>query len=270
MKKMLIMGLLAGVMFGGSAGVSWYLRKMKEEQAAAPGETSPQATFSPSNRQNSGNSVAANANSTPAVSPLRPVVPPPFNPEADGTVQLAANLSRQLEAVRNREQHLNTRQKQLDLIYQDVRNERTVLDGMRKQVAEEAAALEKSLSAIEQKFQDLQQQRESTKDQLNNMKRQTTEFDVLESERIRQLATMVEGMPPENAAKLLQHMADSGSLDTAVKILAGMKERSAAKVLAEIPDPSIATQLFDKLRGLKKPGPPPSSSSTTSKPPVKW
>jgi len=268
MKKLLILGALAGLMFGGSAGVSWYLRNLKDGKPTNAGGTNASPALQAERLTPS--DVSANGSSTAsAPNPLRPVTPPPFNPEADGTIQLAANLSRQMEAVRAREQHLNVRQKQLELIQQDTRSERVVLDGLRRQVADEAAALEKSMAVIEQRFQDLQQQREQAKEHLSSIRKQTTEFDQLEAERIRQLATMVEGMPPENAARLIQHMADSGSLDTAVKILAAMKERSAAKVLSEIQDPSIATQLFDRVRGLKKPAPPPSSSSS-SRSPVKW
>jgi flagellar motility protein MotE (MotC chaperone) len=39
-------------------------------------------------------------------------------------------------------------------------------------------------------------------------------------------------------------------------VLSQMKERQAARVLAEMPDPALAAQLLDKMRTLKRPAPP--------------
>ena len=59
-----------------------------------------------------------------------------------------------------------------------------------------------------------------------------TELEGDEKDNIKKMAGMYDSMPPEGAAKILQEMSDSGSMDTAVKLLAMMKERQAAKVLA--------------------------------------
>jgi flagellar motility protein MotE (MotC chaperone) len=83
-----------------------------------------------------------------------------------------------------------------------------------------------------------------------------SDYDSQEKERIKQVASMYDSMEPASAAKILQTLSDSGNLDTAVKILASMRERQAARVLAELGDPTLAAQLVDKLRGLKKPAEP--------------
>ena len=50
-------------------------------------------------------------------------------------------------------------------------------------------------------------------------------------------------------------MADSGRMDTAVRILSQMKDRQAAQVLAAIGDPALAAQLTDKVRLLRRAAP---------------
>ena len=92
-------------------------------------------------------------------------------------------------------------------------------------------------------------------DQVKEIKRSMTEFEGVEQERVKQMAAMYDAMAPENAAKIMQQLADTGQIETAVKVLATMKERQAARVLAELPDPSMAATLLDKMRTLKKPSP---------------
>ena len=48
-------------------------------------------------------------------------------------------------------------------------------------------------------------------------------------------------------------MVDSGKMDTAVKILATMRERQAARILALLEDRTMAVQVLDRLKGLKRP-----------------
>ena len=59
--------------------------------------------------------------------------------------------------------------------------------------------------------------------------------------------------------RFVQQMADGGKMETAVKLLGLMKERQAAKVLAELSTASaegagLAAQLLEKMKGFKRPG----------------
>jgi flagellar motility protein MotE (MotC chaperone) len=58
-------------------------------------------------------------------------------------------------------------------------------------------------------------------------------------------------MEAEKAAPMSQEMVDNGKLDMAVKIMSNMKDRQAAKVLAQLPSQSIAVQIVERLKGLK-------------------
>lgn len=87
------------------------------------------------------------------------------------------------------------------------------------------------------------------------IQKKQADLDAIERKNIDKMAAMYDTMAPESAAKIVQQMADSGKLDTAVKILAQMKDRQAARVLAELTDVTLAAQLLDKLRLFKRTAP---------------
>jgi flagellar motility protein MotE (MotC chaperone) len=170
-------------------------------------------------------------------------------------VQLAAKLREQEEALRRREVQFSIRQKQLEIIHQDIRTERTTIDQLRKQVDDETKALNDKAAALEKKAMELDMQRQQSANQTNDLRRTMAEYETVESDRVKQMAAMYDTMPPENAAKILQNLIDTGTSDIAVKILSSMKERQAARVLAEFRDPATAAQLLERLKGLKRPAP---------------
>ena len=79
-------------------------------------------------------------------------------------------------------------------------------------------------------------------------------IDIAQSEdkNLLKMAAVYDAMPPENAAKIMQQLADTGKMETAVKLLSQMKETKAAKVLAEMSDPALAAQMTEKVRGVKR------------------
>jgi flagellar motility protein MotE (MotC chaperone) len=83
------------------------------------------------------------------------------------------------------------------------------------------------------------------------MQGQLIEMDKAESANVQKIAEKINLMQPEAAAKLIQQLADTGKMDTAVKMLGDMKDRQAAKILSEMTDPGLAAQLVDKLKSLR-------------------
>ncbi len=142
-----------------------------------------------------------------------------------------------LSAVRDREARVERRAAQIDIILRDLQVERDSVEALIKQVALELKMATVRNTELESKATDLEKRK--------------VELDVSERKNIERIAGMYDSMAPESAAPILRQMADSGRMDTAVKILAQMKERQAARVLAELGDPALAAQLLDRLRGFK-------------------
>ena len=252
MKKMLVFGLTAVVLFGLSATASWFLRQQKKPQGeheAAHGEPAPADAEAPHKSSMDGLAEFSAA----GTGRERPAARPPFTVGAEEAVQLANSLRDRLGSVREREARLAARQKQFELIYKDIQAERGAIDELRKQVSAEGKAVESQLTALEQKHAELEQQQQKTTTQLSDLEKNVVQLEGLEQGNLKKIADMYDSMAPESAAKILQQLAETGKMDTAVKMLGLMKERQAAKVLAELSDPALAAQLLDKLKDLKRP-----------------
>jgi flagellar motility protein MotE (MotC chaperone) len=245
MKKLLVMVTVISVLFGISAGASWYLRHSQAAAGDHGDGTEP---------------IAEKAQKSPANQPLhsspptelRPAVRPSMSAEVDSAAQLANNLRTQSDALRAREQQFATRQKSLELICQDIRGERVAMDDLRKQLNEDLKGMTERIEALERKAGDVDQKRKQLSDQNKELNQSMVRVEDSEKASIKRLATVYDSMDADSAAQHLQQMADTGKMDTAVKILSAMRERQAAKVLAQFPDRTTVVQLLEKMKSVDR------------------
>ena len=80
-----------------------------------------------------------------------------------------------------------------------------------------------------------------------------------ETANLKKMVGVVDSMPPEDTAKILQELVEQGKIDAVVAVLDTMKPRQSAKVLSAITenDPILAADLVDRLKKLKKAATPP-------------
>jgi flagellar motility protein MotE (MotC chaperone) len=256
MKKLLLIGVTALLLFSISAAVSWYLRQSK----LAAGEPEGGAEDSPAAHSDSLAKTRSRASGSTALAEepaKRVAVKPPSTEGVVEAVQLATSLRDRQASLRERENQLAMRQKQLELVYKDIRGERSAIDELRKQISDELKALKEQMGVVEQQHTELDQERQKVSQEMTDWQKNKVELEGAEWKNIDKMAKLYGSMPPENAAQILKRLADTGRMDTAVKLLGQMQERQAAKVLAELPEPDLAAQLLEKLRGLKRPAPTP-------------
>jgi flagellar motility protein MotE (MotC chaperone) len=243
MSRMIKFFSIAVVLFSVAAAASWYLQ----------GQQSP-----PENEETPAKHTAerphgkAAGHDAPAP---RLLARTSSSPDADRFTQLAATLQAQQEALKNREQHVVVREKQLDLIHEDIKKDQKKLDAVRKEVEEELQLVQEKLDLLEKRTGEGAKDREKTEAQLNELRQATLEVTDLESKNLKQVAGIYDKMDPEAAAQNIQQMTEKGGLDTAVTILANMRERQAANLLGELSklDAGIAAQVFERMRYLKTP-----------------
>jgi len=250
MKRIFAVFVVGCMLFSMSAGVSWFLQQKQEkaaesEEAASLGALKPGKNIKPF--------AGSQAESAPVKGPFRPALRAPASAQTEEVAQMASSLRSQIEAVKGREQQLSTRQKNLELIHQDMRKERETIADLQKQVQGEMKALQDRMSSLETKSAQVTQEREKVTEQVKEAKKSITEFDIAETSRIKQMAAIYDTMEPASAAEILMQMVDSGKRDMAVKILATMRERQSARILSLLPDRAAAVDLLDKMKGLKRP-----------------
>jgi flagellar motility protein MotE (MotC chaperone) len=244
MKKMLMVFVVGVALFGLSAAASWYLQRDENHGTSEP-------------------AAAEKVKATPVSLPTMPVTDATSraavrpNPAPENVVQLAASMQKQQESLRQREQQLAVRQKNLDLVYQDLKTERKSLDEVRLQINEEMKALADKMEQLERKAAELDRQHDKIAEKTQDIKGRMLELDKTEQSNFKRFGTIYDTMPAEKAGETLQHLVDSGKIDTAVSILAGMRERQAANVLASIQDrdPDVVVHLLERLKTMKKPAP---------------
>jgi len=241
MKNVLVFGLVGTLLFAKSASISLYLNRKGDGESPAKEAKGKEGT-----KAGKAHDEGVSAEDT------RPVIRTSVTPETENVAVLAKSLEERRRALKEREEVLAGRQKQLELVYQDIRSERADLDELRKKIAEEMKEVNKKLSSVEGRFGELEQQRNAVNKNVTELEKRQTELEGSERKNINRMADTFNSMQADQAARILQQMADSGRMDTAVKLLGEMKERQAAKVLAEFSDTSLAAQLLDKLRGLKR------------------
>jgi hypothetical protein len=126
MKKLSLLTLVALLAFGAGAYVSWKWQTQETPPADVSPSAQPPASTAKTHSDDSQTQSRTAVGST-----------------AEETTQLAASLRGKMAAVREKEQQLAARQKQLELIYQDIRSERAKMEDYHKRIHSELEAAEK-------------------------------------------------------------------------------------------------------------------------------
>lgn len=214
MKNFIILGLTALLLFSISAALSMWLN-----QGRYASETSP------------------STEKTKKTSEKEKEAPEPRGKSEHKTeTGLGGADTASLQALKSREARLERRGEEINIIMKDILSERDALDNLIRQIALELRTAEGKVSDLEVRAAELEKKK--------------IEFDAAERKNIERIASLLDAMAPESAASTLKQMADSGKLDVAAKVLALMKERNAARVMAEL-DPVLSAQLVDRIRLLK-------------------
>lgn len=216
LRSIIQMGLVALVLFAVSAALSVWLNQSKTPETDGKDRESAKS--------------AAPKDEKPAEKAAQPKAK-----EKDEKSGPEAPAVGAVADVRAREERLERRQAQMDLVLRDLQTERDAVDNLTRRVTEasrDAAAAAREAAA-------------------NPPAAKLPDPNTADPAAIKRMAAMYDNMTPESAALILKQMADSGKLDTAVRILAEMQPRAASRVLAEI-EPTLAAQLLEKMRTLKR------------------
>lgn len=249
MKNLLILGLASVVLFVGAAGLmTIYLAQTKTPTAENKDDRKDDKKGKDDKAIKEPEKPKAK---TPDKEPSK---------DDDPATKLALKLER--EAIRNRELRLEKRQSQLELILQDIRAERDAADKLNKDAAAELKKQEELRARLEE-------QRKLDEEAKKVFGKGGSGFgvgsgaplppkpsdlpDPNEKKNIEKMAVMFESMAPETAAKIAQQMADSGKMGTVVKVLLQMRERSAGRLIEQIPDTALAGQLLEAFGKAKRP-----------------
>jgi chromosome segregation ATPase len=244
MKNILLTCFAAVVLFSLSAALSLYLqnpapKKTGEAKETAKGEEKAKEKMTPTKAEESPTSLAeTKTTATPS----------------EQLTKTLTSVKRREEALKEREQDAQERERRLDIIKEDVRQERAVLDSLRKQFTEEMQKLKdegvrikEKQDSLANKIRGLKEQEAEAEKSREKARHEQVSLEKDESANVARMAILWESMPSDKVAELAKGMASSGGVDRAAKILNHMKTSKSAKAIAEITDVRAATEILDKM-----------------------
>jgi flagellar motility protein MotE (MotC chaperone) len=236
--------VLAVILFSAAASASWYLQ-MKQGTEGELGKSGDEKPAKVAAEKVKGGAGETSSN--------RPLIRPGAIGDPERVAQVAASLQQQQDSIKNREQQVIVREKQMDLIHAEIVKEQKKLEGIKKEIQTELALVQEKMDLLEKKSAEVEKKRNQLSVQTQELDNMRTEVNGLEANNVRKLATIYDKMDPEAAAQGIEQMIEKGKLDMAVLILCNMSQRQAAGLLSEVSkaDPGVAVQLMDRMRYYK-------------------
>lgn len=239
MKNFVLLGLVSLLLFAVAAGLSVWLQQSKTKEVAE--DKSADKAVKKGLKEDS---------EKPADKPKSQPTPVP---PKDDTLGVAAELKDERAALKRREIRFEKEKAQQALVIEDLRGFREEVERLGKKVAdEEKLAVARATPSDPPPAATPLTPPTSPPTFAQGRPMTPPKADPNEQKNTERLAVMYEAMPPETAAKLFQEMADGGKMENAVKILLNMRERQAGKVIAEVPDRTLAAQLVDRMLEYKR------------------
>lgn len=246
MWRMIMLFSVVIILFGVAAGASWYLQAQQKDH-----ETPHVAE---EKKKSNSNVNAVKPSVGEGVTP-KSLIRSPSSPDTERLAAMATSLQSQQELLKAREQQIAVREKQMDIIHEEIKKEQKRLDAIKKKIDEEMLALNEKIEHLERRAADNKVERTAITSAKQDVEQMTLRVDELEWMNIKAQVKTFDKMDPETANMLLVQMVDAGKLDTAAKILANVEKRQAAAIFAEMSknEPKLSAQIVERILQIKSP-----------------
>lgn len=283
MKNLMMMGMVGAIIFGASAGGSWFLHNKKaathdtaadehgdehaedahhaEKKPADDAHGSkahaPEAAADHTEKPGHGDHGAAEAPKSAAdqLRPLEHALPGSIRPRPVSVEELlrySLGLKSREESIVGREKDLERKQSQVNIALTDIQGEQHELDGLRRQVKDQIGAVDNLLAKLAEERLKLESDKAKASEDLKKYDSVKKDDDVAQRDNVKKMSGWFQGMEPEKAADLLKGLANEGKMELAVQLLANFEEREASKVLAAIDDTTLTVELAEAFRTFKR------------------
>lgn len=242
MRNILIAIVTSLLLFGLSAGTSFYINRPLEIEGAdkepAVEIANPDEPFS-----------------EPPIEKMEPQLPVALRPDQALTIDAVKQMA---EAAAKRQQQLDEYEKQLkkeeqrvQLLFEDLKREKKELTAFSEGIEGKIRALDE----MTLKLQEVASKVENDKKELKSLEKKHG-VDSVKRDELQSKVDTVKGwfssLEAQQAADILVDKANQGDLEFAASLLHSMQDRQKAKILHAINDPTLVNQLIDSLAIKKK------------------
>jgi vacuolar-type H+-ATPase subunit I/STV1 len=249
MKRLIVVGLVGVILFGVSAGISWYvvLPRLAETTEEEPEQDKTLVDGPPAMPGN----IDENDKLDAMPVALRPEIPV----TVEAVTELAQSIMKKEGSLIESEKRLKKEEKRIGLLFEDLKQERDELTAFSQRVDAKVLEAREAVELLKMESQTLLDQ----KNALSALEKKTgkTSDDVQEDEldgRVEILKGWFAKLDPEVAASYLKEFANQGDLKLAAKLIDSLEERQIAKILAVLNDPPLVAQIVEAFTKNKEVG----------------
>lgn len=242
MVKSFLVSMFAILVFTLGAAGAWFYMQMQLEAgsddegvpvAVAPAEASPIPQFND------------------ADAPLPAVVRgPQLDPDELYRIETATAAQRnKLREYEDRIREQKSRIKAADI---DTKAAQREVEGAASHVNKMLHAAETTLQEVRTELENLKKEAAEIQKRKDELQKVEDEVGVDAAANIKNFAEFMQSMPAEKSAAMIQNMSDSGKMDFAVQLLRNIEGRNASKILAQIEDESLVSEIAERYRDLPR------------------
>jgi FtsZ-binding cell division protein ZapB len=245
MKSILAAIIVGIVLFGVSAGVSWFMifkqlsPEAKEKSVHDPDDIA-HMTFP---------QEIDDADKVKAM----PVGPRPELPvTVEAVTELAQSIMEKERKLIESEDRLKKDEKRINLLFEDLRREREELYALNERIDAKITQARETVELLKVENQSLSEQTKA----LSSLEKKTgkTTDDVADQDienRVKVVKNWFNNLEPETAADYLKEFANQGDIRFSAKLLESLDDRKIAKILSAFNDAPLVAQLIDSFSDKK-------------------
>ncbi len=247
MKSMIQLALIGGLLFGAAFAASYFLFQPK-----------PEAKEEIEN-------LTADANSSEDTPPAMPpdaataekteLLPIAFrNTDSinhETIIEMNNSITKKEKALEDRERLMSKDELRMKQMQGDLDRERSELKAFSDQLEQKMMEAAKILEEIKIENAGLAAQKQELEALKKKMPADRTADKDAMAERVAPIKKLIESLDPSLAAKLITDLANNGELEFAANILNSVPAKQGSKILAELGDSPLATQLIEALSNKK-------------------
>ena len=244
--KTILGAIMVGILlFGASAGVSWFMIFKQTKPDV-------EETSSLNEHEKSKDSFPLSSKAIDKVEAM-PVGPRPEIPvTVEAVTELAQSIMSKERQLIESEKRLQKDEKRIHLLFEDLRRERDELYALGERIDAKIAQAREAVELLRIENQNLADQTKT----LSSLEKKTgkTSDDVANDEidgRVKIAKNWFKNLDPEQAAHYLKEIANRGDLEFSAKLLDSLDERKIAKILAAFNDAPLVAQIVDALTNNK-------------------
>ncbi len=145
--------------------------------------------------------------------------------------------------IRQREERVRREEARLELIKQDIHEQKTEIEGILQQTQQSIDQAQHLLEQLEAERQQLVAEKQKLAEQVAASRQETTLPDADRRANLKEIATKLSGVEATSAAKYLETLYNDGDTELALQLFSEIEPRSSAKIL-EVLEPTLAAQLI--------------------------